>query len=243
MLRDMDRRPHWDKLALSSLQQDHVMDKEQLNLTGRLPLLLLGAGGHSKVVAEIALQSPEFDLLGLIDQQPAGSLVNGIAVVGTDHELASFFAKGVRNIHVAIGNNARRAALAEMAVELNFRLATLISPAATISRTAKIGDGVVVMGGATLNANCSVGDLTIINTGANVDHDCTIGRAVHIAPGCTLAGNVTVGDRTFLGAAATVIPGVTLGSDVIVGAGACVIRDVPSGQTVVGVPAKVKKSR
>jgi UDP-perosamine 4-acetyltransferase len=203
----------------------------------------LGAGGHSKVVAEIALQSQEFDLVGLIDQRPVGSLVNGIAVVGSDRELESFRERGVRDIHVAIGSNAKRAELGEMAAKLNFRLATLISPAATISRTARIGDGVVIMGGATLNASCSIGDLTIINTGANVDHDCTIGRAVHIAPGCTLAGSVTVGDRTFLGAAATVIPGVTLGSDVIVGAGACVIRDVPSGQTVVGVPAKVKKSR
>lgn len=206
----------------------------------RLPLLLLGAGGHSKVVAEIALHSRGYELVGLVDRHAIGTVVNGIPVVGDDDALPSLFVKGVRHVHVAIGSNSARAALADKIVRMNFKLATLVSPSANVSRTAHLGQGAVVMAGATLNANAAVGDLTIINTGANVDHDCKIGRAAHIAPGCTLAGNVTVGDRTFLGAGATVIPGVTLGHDVVVGAGACVINDVPSGQTVVGVPARLK---
>lgn len=206
----------------------------------RLPLLLLGAGGHSKVVAEIALQDTAFELVGLIDRFAVGTMLNGVKVVGNDDSLASFFKDGIRHVHVAIGNNSARAGLAEMALGLNFCLATLVSPAATVSRSAHVGHGVVIMGGAVLNAEASIGDLTIINTGTNIDHDCKIGRAVHIAPGCTLAGNVTIGDRSFVGAGATIIPGVTLGHDVIVGAGACVIRDIPSGQKVVGVPARVK---
>lgn len=206
----------------------------------RLPLLLLGAGGHSKVVAEIAIQDRGFELVGLIDRHAIGTILNGVKVVGNDNSLASFFKDGIRHVHVAIGNNAARAGLAEMALSLNFCLATLVSPAATVSPSVHLGQGVVIMGGAVLNAEASIGELTIVNTGSNIDHDCQIGRAVHIAPGCTLAGNVTVGDRTFVGAGATIIPGVTLGHDVIVGAGACVIKDVPSGQKVVGVPARVK---
>jgi len=206
-------------------------------------LLLLGAGGHSKVVAEIARQNRFFELVGLIDRHAIGTVFNGVPVVGNDESLASFFKDGIRHIHIAIGDNSARAGLASMALGLNFTLATLISAAATVSRSARVGRGVAIMGGAVLNADASIGDLTIVNTGANIDHDCKIGHAVHIAPGCTLAGNVTVGDRSFLGAGATIIPGVTLGHDVIVGAGACVIRDVPSGQKVVGVPARVKHPR
>lgn len=211
--------------------------------TVRLPLLLLGAGGHSKVVAEIALQNRIFELVGLIDRHAVGTIISGVPVVGDDDSLPSFFDKGIRHVHVAIGNNTARSDLGNKVLGASFSLATLVSAAAIISRSARLGHGVVVMGGAVLNAEAKIGDLTIINTGANIDHDCKIGRAVHIAPGCTLAGNVTVGDRTFLGAGATVIPGVTLGHDVVVGAGACVIRDVPSGQTVVGVPARVKNSK
>lgn len=204
----------------------------------RLPLLLLGAGGHAKVVAEIAALNDAFDLVGLIDQQSVGTLVNGIPIVGSDKELASFFERGVQHIHVAIGSNAIRDRLGQEVSLLGFRLSTLISPAACVSRSARLGRGAVLMAGAIVNAEANIGELTIINTNASVDHDCRIGRAVHVAPGCTLAGNVTVGDRTFIGAGTTIIPGVTLGNDVIVGAGACVVRDVPSGKQVVGVPAR-----
>ena len=195
--------------------------------TSRLPLLLIGAGGHAKVAAEIAVQNEAFDLVGFIDQHPVGTLVNGVPVVGSDEHLPSLWDKGIRHIHVAIGNNL-----------LGFTLSTLISPAACISPSARLGHGSVIMAGAILNAEATIGDLTIINTNASVDHDCKIGRVVHIAAGCVLAGNVTIGDRSFIGAGATIIPGVTLGDDVIVGAGACVVRDVPSGQRVVGVPAR-----
>lgn len=204
----------------------------------RLPLLLLGAGGHAKVVAEIAELNNAFEVVGLIDQHPVGTLVNGIPIVGSDKELASFFEQGVRHIHVAIGSNAIRDRLGEEVSRLGFLLSTLISPAACVSRSARLGHGAVMMAGAIVNAEATIGELTIINTNASVDHDCRIGRAVHVAPGCALAGNVTVGDRTFVGAGATIIPGVTLGNDVIVGAGACVVRDVPSGKQVVGVPAR-----
>jgi UDP-perosamine 4-acetyltransferase len=206
--------------------------------TSRLPLLLIGAGGHAKVAAEIAVQNEAFDLVGFIDQHPVGTLVNGVPVVGSDEHLPSLWDKGIRHIHVAIGNNLLRSRLGQQVSNLGFTLSTLISPAACISPSAHLGHGSVIMAGAILNAEATIGDLTIINTNASVDHECKIGRVVHIAAGCVLAGNVTIGDRSFIGAGATIIPGVTLGDDVIVGAGACVVRDVPSGQRVVGVPAR-----
>src|SRR5215831_12409169 len=135
----------------------------------RLPLLLIGAGGHAKVVAEIAIQDQAFDLVGFIDQHPVGTLVNGIPVVGSDEHLPSLWDTGVRHIHVAIGNNRLRSRLGQHASSLGFALSTLISPAAYISPSARLGPGSVIMAGAILNAEATIGDLTIINTNASVD--------------------------------------------------------------------------
>lgn len=203
-------------------------------------LLLIGAGGHSKVVAEIVQQGARFYLAGLIDRLPRGTLVGGVAILGNDDALPALFASGIRHAHVAIGSNSLRAKLSHTLAALGFELTTLRSRSADLSPSARFGRGVVVMGGVVINAEAEIGDGSIVNTRASIDHDCRIGRFVHIAPGSTLAGNVSVGDWTFVGAGATIIPGVTLGSNVIVGAGACVIDDIPSGQTVVGVPARMK---
>jgi UDP-perosamine 4-acetyltransferase len=204
-------------------------------------LLLIGAGGHAKVVAEIAKWNTRFRLVGLIDRFTPGTLIGGFPVLGDDSILPKLLAGGLRHAHVAIGSNVLRARISGQIEALGFRPATLLSPSADLSPSAVVGEGVVVMGGVVINAEAEIGDGTIINTRACVDHDCRIGRFVHIAPGSTLAGNVTIGDRSFIGAGATIIPGVTLGSDVIVGAGACVIKDIPSGQTVVGIPAGMKR--
>jgi UDP-perosamine 4-acetyltransferase len=205
------------------------------------PLLLIGAGGHAKVVAEIARRDARFQLAGLIGRQPRGTQIGGVAVLGDDDALPGLLAGGIRHAHVAIGSNALRAKLSANLAALGFALVTLRSSSADLSPSARFGHGVVVMGGVVINAEAAIGDGSIINTRASIDHDCVIGRFVHIAPGSTLAGNVCVGDRSFVGAGATIIPGVTLGSDVIVGAGACVINDIPSGQIVVGVPARMKR--
>src|SRR3954452_13045964 len=151
-------------------------------IVSRLPLLLLGAGGHAKVVAEIAALNSAFDVVGFIDRHPVGTLVNGIPVVGSDKELAAFFEKGVRHIHVAIGSNAIRERLGQDVARLGFCHSTLISPSACVSRSARLGNGAVMMAGAIVNAEATIGELTIINTNASVDHDCKIGRAVHVAP-------------------------------------------------------------
>lgn len=204
-------------------------------------LLLIGAGGHAKVVAEIARRDARFELAGLIDRTPAGTFIGGVPVLGDDSVLANLFADGIRHAHIAIGSNALRARLSENIEALGFELATLKSSSADLSPSARLGSGVVMMGGVVINAEAEIGDGSIINTRASIDHDCRIGRFVHVGPGSTLAGNVTVGDRTFVGAGVTIIPGVTLGADVIVGAGACVIEDIPSGQTVIGIPARMKR--
>ena len=207
-----------------------------------LPLLIIGGGGHSKVVAEIAKQDGRFVLEGIIDDQAVGTQINGVEVVGNDRSLPLLYAQGCRHVHIAIGSNYTRERLALMVRILGFHVVSLISPRAIVSPSAKIGAGVVVMSGVVINAQTEIGQLSIINTGSSIDHDCKIGNSVHIAPGSTLTGNVVVGDRSFIGAGSTIIPGVTLGNDVVVGAGACVIEDIPAGVCVVGVPAKVKRS-
>jgi UDP-perosamine 4-acetyltransferase len=205
-------------------------------------LLVIGGGGHAKVVLDIARLDHRYQLKGLIDNMPPGTLIGGVPVLGDDSILATLFASGICHAHVAIGSNTLRERLFDIILRLGFNPVTFKSRSADLSPSVRLGRGAVVMGGTVINADTDVGDGSIINSNASVDHDCLIGKFAHIAPGSTLAGNVTVGDRSFVGAGVTIIPGVTLGSDVIVGAGACVINDIPSGQTVVGIPAKMKRS-
>src|SRR5258707_11503997 len=138
--------------------------------TSRLPLLLIGAGGHAKVAAEIAVQNEAFDLVGFIDQHPVGTLVNGVPVVGSDEHLPSLWDKGIRHIHVAIGNNLLRSRLGQQVSNLGFTLSTLISPAACISPSARLGHGSVIMAGAGLNPPAKKRGLAKNHTQTNPDH-------------------------------------------------------------------------
>lgn len=208
-------------------------------------LIIMGAGGHAKVTADI-IRALHLDVTGLTDQNP--EMLNTVAepggakVILTQDKLLEHLENyqklpdPISHGVVAIGHNGVRLRLSR---QLGHTLApALVHPAATISPSATLGAGTTVLPRVVVNANASIGLAAILNTGCIIEHDCVLGDGVHISPGATLCGNVTVGDRSWVAAGATVIPGVRIGKDAIIGAGATVIRDVPDGTTVVGSPAK-----
>jgi UDP-perosamine 4-acetyltransferase len=209
--------------------------------TARPRLLIVGAGGHAKVVIDLVRAAGAYDLVGLIDRS-GGARVNGVAVIGSDADLPRLRAEGVTHAHVAIGDNARRLSLARELEAKGFTLANAISPAAVLAPSTRLGAGIAVMAGAVVNVDSRIGDAAILNTRASLDHDGTIGEGAHVAPGCALAGNVSVGRLAFLGVGTSVIPGIAIGDEAIVGAGSCVVRPVPPRARAYGVPARIVAS-
>jgi UDP-perosamine 4-acetyltransferase len=204
----------------------------------RRPLVLVGAGGHAKVVIEVARAAGRFDVVGLIDPRPAAPSVLGVPVLGGDEALPRLRAEGIAWAFVALGGNAARERIGVGLRAAGFRLATLTHPSAEVMPSARVGEGVVVMARVVVSAEARVDDLAILNTGAVVEHDNRIGAAAHVAPLAALAGNVRVGARALIGVGAAVRPGISVGEDAVVGAGSAVVADVPAGATVGGVPAR-----
>jgi sugar O-acyltransferase (sialic acid O-acetyltransferase NeuD family) len=202
-------------------------------------LLIIGAGGHGKVVADAAL-SAGWGEVAFLDDRGAGQVDPlGLPIVGPTHELASYSARFGSAV-VAIGNAARRLELQESCERAGFVIATVIHPTAAVSRFAKLGAGSVVFAQGVVNAGASLGRACIVNSGATVDHDCELGDGVHVSPGANLAGNVRIGARTWVGIGACVRQGINIGRDSMIAAGAAVIADVPDSATFMGVPAKLR---
>lgn len=197
----------------------------------RRPWILVGAGGHARVIVDVLLARGE-DVAGML-----GSGRDYRGVPALDRELDSYPPVTIR-VHVAIGANATRQRLGTDALLRGFDLPPIVSIAALVSPSASIDDGTVVMDRAVLHADAQVGAFSIVNTAAVVEHDDVIGRGVHIGPGSTLAGTVTVGDGTFLGAGTIAIPGVTIGAGAMVGAGSVVVSDIADARLAAGVPAR-----
>jgi UDP-perosamine 4-acetyltransferase len=206
-----------------------------------LPLIMLGAGGHAKVLID-ALRTAGVAVNGLTDADPAkaGTHILGVPVLGDDEEVLSFAPEAVRLVNgigsVRIPYLRRR--LFDDFRKSGYAFAQVVHPRAIVAGDVVLAEGVQVMAGAVLQTGSRIGENAIINTRAVVDHDCVIGSHVHISPGAVLCGGVVIGDASHIGAGATLIQGVRIGANCMVAAGAVVIRDVPDGMTVMGVPAK-----
>lgn len=202
--------------------------------------MVLGAGGHAKVVIEL-LQASGYEIAALLDADPTPRQVLGFGVQGDDQALDELRKDGVSLAFVAIGDNRRRVALAQTVREAGFTLVNAISPSATVSPSAHLGQGVAIMAGAVVNAEVTLGDLCIVNTGATLDHEVNVGMGAHVAPGVAISGNVRIGDLAMMGVGSCAIQGVSIGKGAMIGAGAAVVRDIPAGALAVGVPARVRR--
>lgn len=207
--------------------------------------VILGCGGHGRVVLDVLLAAGEHEVIGFIDSNAKthGRRIDGREVFG-DMSVVERLKRehGVRGAIVAIGDNGVRRSFADACELAGLELINAIHPSANIASNASIGRNVVVAAGALVCAHCQIGDSVILNTGCIVDHESMIGTAVHICPGARLAGRVTVEAGAFVGIGATVIQSLHIGYEATIGAGAVVTSRVQPLTTVVGVPARETKS-
>tara|TARA_B100001121_G_scaffold139286_1_gene122138 strand:- start:66286 stop:66912 length:627 start_codon:yes stop_codon:yes gene_type:complete len=202
-------------------------------------LIVLGFGGHGRVVADVAERGGDHRSIVFLDNEPRpdDSGTDRYEVLGPCSDLGNIAAEGDRCV-VAVGDNVRRSELFVLVEDAGVPLATIVDPTAFVSTGATIAEGTVVMPHAVVNTGSVVGRGCIINTGATVDHDCRIDEFVHVSPGSHLGGNVVIGEGTWVGIGSSVRHGITIGRRVMIGAGASVVACVDDGLTVVGVPAK-----
>ncbi|MEA3321197.1 MAG: acetyltransferase [Bacillota bacterium] len=201
--------------------------------------VLIGAGGHAKVVVDILKESSK-QILGFIDDNIEIREHNGIPSLGDITEIPSILTK-YKNLKfiITIGSNEVRQEIYKKLKIFDINYGNAIHPSAIISSNTVIGTGTVVMANAVINSSTIIGGHAIVNTASVIEHDCIVGEFTHISPNSTLTGNVKIGKGTQIGAGATVIPNISIGEWSIIGAGSTVIRNLPSRMIAVGSPAKI----
>lgn len=199
------------------------------NMNQNKQIVIIGAGGHGRVAAEIARKTGYSRIVFLDDADIPGVAGKTKDFIQYLHDAAFF---------VAIGNSKIRQQIQKMLQDNDAEVTTLIHPNAVISDNVAIGSGTVIMAGAVVNTGAVLGDGVIVNTCASVDHDCTIGDYVHVAVGAHVCGTVDIGSHTWIGAGATVVNNVSVIEGCAIGAGAVIIDSIDEKGTYVGVPGK-----
>ncbi|MCA9401180.1 MAG: acetyltransferase [Candidatus Omnitrophica bacterium] len=205
-------------------------------------MIILGGGGHAKVVLDALNYSEDVSVRGIIDNNlPKGEKLYGIPVIGSDEELEKFYDEGIEWIFIGIGfitDSQEQQRRVEMLESIGFQFPMIMHPTAVVAEDVDIDEGTFVAPSVTINPGTRIGAHCIINTGVTIDHDCAIGDFVHLSPGVTLSGGVYVEDHSFIGVGSNVAHGVNIGSNVIVGAGSTVIKDILEPGTYVGSPVR-----
>jgi len=206
-------------------------------------VLLIGAGGHCKVVLDVLLQNKNYSIIGIIDlKKNIGSRIFDIGVIGDDNGLKKYFKRGIKHCFITIGstgNPEKRIKIYKFVKEIGYNLINVISSNSIISNFASIGEGCYFAPGSIINADSVLGNNCIVNTGAKIDHDCLIGDNIHISPGVTLSAGVKIGNATHVGTGSSIIQYVTIGNNTLIGAGSVVTKDIPSNVIAYGNPCKI----
>ena len=199
-------------------------------------LIIIGAGGHGRVIADIAQKLGVYESISFLDDGGVKHTM-GIPVVGKIVDAEKYVNSA--DFFVAIGNSKLREEFMEDLLKKGANIPTLIHPSATIGSHVEIGIGTTVMAGVVINPCAKIGKGVILNTCSSIDHDCVIGDYCHIAVGVRIAGTVELGRSVWLGAGSTVKNNVNICANCVIGAGAVVVKDITECGTYVGVPAKI----
>jgi acetyltransferase EpsM len=206
--------------------------------------VLIGAGGHAKVILDI-LRDSHSQILGILDDNSNLQSLDGIPVLGNISDIPKILTNNTEvKFIISIGSNTVREKIVSKLQVYNLHYGSAIHPSAIIGSNVKIGEGTVVMANTVVNHSANIGSHAILNTASTIDHDCNIGNYVHVSPGANLAGNVKVGEGTHIGIGASLIQGIEIGKYSVVGAGSVVIKDINKYKVAVGCPAlEIKDSK
>lgn len=196
-------------------------------------IIIIGAGGHGKVCANIAKLIGYKEVYFLDDNK-----INSNQVIGKVNDYKKYM-DGHFDFFVAIGNSKDRKYLFEELENEGIRIPNLIHPSAVIDESIELSNGSVFMANSVINADTRIGKGCIFNTSSSVDHDCIIGDFVHICPGSHVAGSVTIGSNSWIGIGSSISNNVVIASNVILGAGAAAVKDLKKSGTYVGVPCRL----
>ena len=199
-------------------------------------LIIIGASGHGKVVADIAIKMNKWQSIAFLDDDKSTKTSMGIEVIGNTTD--AFTYKDEADFFVAIGNNETRELILEKLMDAGSKVVSLIHPSAVIGTDVEVGIGTALMAGVVINSSCRIGKGCIINTCSCLDHDNTVEDYVHISPGVNMAGAVKVGKGSWIGIGSVVSNNVNICSGTRVGAGAAVVKDITEPGTYVGVPVR-----
>lgn len=199
-------------------------------------LIIIGASGHGKVVADIAIKMNKWKIIAFLDDDESIKTSIELEVIGKTAD--AFTYKDEADFFVAIGNNATREKIQEKIIEEGLNVVSLIHPSAVIGTDVEIGIGTSVMAGVVINSSSRIGMGCIINTSSSLDHDNALKDYVHISPGVRTAGSVSIGKGSWLGIGSVVSNNVNICSGCKLGAGAVVVKDITEPGTYVGVPVR-----
>lgn len=195
--------------------------------------IIVGAGGHAKVIIDILRQN-NINNIRLLDDYKTGNLL-GCEIIG---KISEAYKYNECQFVVALGDNKNR----ENFVKSNrLKYGKAIHPTAVIAENVIIEEGTVICANATINSSANIGRHVIINTAAIVEHDCIVGNFVHISPGARIGGTVQIGERCWIGIGATIINNIKISDNILLGAGAVCIEDLERSGKYVGIPARIIK--
>lgn len=200
-------------------------------------LVVIGAGGHGRVVADCARAMNVFESIVFLDDAYPEITENlDWPIIGSSEHWKQFLQDSC--FFIALSNSKTRQEWLSKLIDTDVHIANIIHPSSICSPSIEMGVGNCIFANAVVNPAVKIANGCIINTGATVDHDCTLENGVHVSPGANLAGQVRLDEGVWIGVGASVIQCISIAKDTMVGAGAAVVKSIKESGTYVGVPAK-----
>lgn len=209
----------------------------------RINIVLVGGGGHCRSCIELIESTNMYNIIGILDlPSQKGNKVLGYEVIGDDNDYLKFKNKNYTFVVTTgqIKSSRIRKRIFQELEKINAKIATIISPKATISKHAILGKGTVVMHNCVVNASAKIGENCIINTASIIEHDVEVGSHTHISTNAVVNGESKIGNNSFIGSNSCISSGVNIGDKVIIGAGSTAINDILEEGVYIGSPAKKK---